>query len=201
MGALNLVRSDCPDCKGSRRYQPLVGPSEPCRTCQPETTADGCGSALPPRDPRDGCATCKACMELASDCCCGGRYEIAITPVCEMCGEPAVCSIRAPIGPGLEIVENGSDGPLHHFCEDHKHVARGIDRLRLQKGALSLIGRKLDVELVFPDGGVATISGICVSVRSLAGDQPIQIRAIVRDWPNSVRIQPAEPDREIDFLR
>lgn len=25
--------SDCPDCHGTRQYQPLVGPAEPCRTC------------------------------------------------------------------------------------------------------------------------------------------------------------------------
>lgn len=28
-----LVQSPCPDCKGSRTYQPLTGPAEPCRTC------------------------------------------------------------------------------------------------------------------------------------------------------------------------
>ncbi len=25
--------STCPDCKGTRQYQPLTGPAEPCRTC------------------------------------------------------------------------------------------------------------------------------------------------------------------------
>ncbi len=25
--------SACPDCKGTRQYQPLTGPAEPCRTC------------------------------------------------------------------------------------------------------------------------------------------------------------------------
>ena len=25
----------CPDCKGTGKYQPLMGPPEPCRTCSP----------------------------------------------------------------------------------------------------------------------------------------------------------------------
>lgn len=27
------VKSDCPDCKGTKQYIPLIGPPEPCQTC------------------------------------------------------------------------------------------------------------------------------------------------------------------------
>lgn len=53
-----MPKWNCPECKDTKEYQPLVGPPEPCRACcgEPAKSENDQGSYVPTRDMVDGMA-------------------------------------------------------------------------------------------------------------------------------------------------